>query len=81
MAAEGRSATQFDGTQYALLPRGQRCGVRAAKLVAMRTHDIGDFERRPHGEAAAYFGGWVTGEGSRSKGLVVAQTFVVASRR
>ena len=61
MAAEGRGAAQFDGTQYTLLPRGQRGGVRAAKLVAMRTHNIGDFEGRPHGEAAAYFCGWVTG--------------------
>ena len=60
MAAEGRGAAQFDGTQYTLLPRGQRGGVRAAKLVTLRTHNISDFERRPHGEAAAYFCEWFT---------------------
>ena len=81
MAAQGRGATQFDGTQNTLLPSRQRGGVRVAELVAMRTHNIGDFEGWPHGRAVAYFCGWATGEGSRSKGLVVAQTFVVARRR
>ncbi len=51
MAAQFGCATQFYGAQYALLPRRQRCGVRVAKLLAMRTHNIGDFECRPHKEA------------------------------
>ena len=51
MATQFGCATQFYGAQYALLPRRQRCGVRVAKLVAMRTHNIGDFECRPHKEA------------------------------
>src|ERR1700681_1898918 len=76
MAAEGGRATQFDGTQYTLLPSGQRCSVRVAELVAMRTYNIGYFEGRPHGRGAAYCCGGVTGAGSRSRGLVVAQTFV-----
>jgi hypothetical protein len=51
MAAQFGCAAQFYGAQYALLPRRQRCGVRVAKLLAMRTHNIGDFECRPHKEA------------------------------
>ncbi len=50
MAAQCGCATQFYGAQYALLPRRQRCGVRVAKLLAMRTHNIGDFQCRSHKE-------------------------------
>jgi hypothetical protein len=31
---------------------GQRSGMRLAKLVAVGTYDIGDFQGRPHGETA-----------------------------
>ena len=48
MAARRSCAAQFYGAQNALLPRRQRGGVRVAKLIAMRTHNIGDFECRPH---------------------------------
>jgi hypothetical protein len=52
VTAERRGATQLDRAQYPLLPRGQRSGMCLAKLVAVGTHDIGDFQRRPHREAA-----------------------------
>ena len=52
MPAERRGAAAFDGTQHALLPHGQRLGVCPAKLVAMGAHNVGDFECRPHEEAA-----------------------------
>jgi hypothetical protein len=48
MAAESGSPAQFDGAQHTLLPHGQRWGMRLAKLVAMRAHDVCDFECRPH---------------------------------
>ena len=51
MAAQFGCATQFYGAQYALLPSRQSCGVRVAKLLAMRTHNIGEFQCRPHKEA------------------------------
>jgi hypothetical protein len=56
MAAQRRGAAQFYGAQYAFLPRRQRGGVRVAKLLAMRTHNIGDFECRPHREAGDLLG-------------------------
>ena len=56
MATQRGCATQFYSAQYAPLPRRQRCGVRMAKLVAMRTHNIGDFECRPHKEAGGLLG-------------------------
>jgi hypothetical protein len=52
MTAQRGGTTQFDRTQHPLLPHGQRGGMRLAKLVAMRAHDIGDFQGRPHAEAA-----------------------------
>jgi hypothetical protein len=52
MTAERCGATQFDGAQHPPLPLGQRSSMRLAKLVAMGTHDIGEFQGRPHGEAA-----------------------------
>ena len=48
MTAEGRCATQFDGAQYPLLPRGQRASMRLAKLVAVGAHNVGDFQGWPH---------------------------------
>jgi hypothetical protein len=80
MAAEGSGPAQFDGAQHALLPHGQRFGMRLAKLVAMRAYDVCDFECRPH-QTATYGCGSITGKGSRSKGLVVAQTVLVARQR
>jgi hypothetical protein len=52
MTAQRRDATQFDRAQHPLLLRGQRSSMCSAKLVAVRAHDIGDFQDRPHGEAA-----------------------------
>lgn len=51
MTAQCLGSAQFDGTQDTLLPNGQRFGMRVAKRVAMCPHNIGDFQRRPHGEA------------------------------
>jgi hypothetical protein len=48
VTAERRGATQFDRAQHALLLRGQRSRMRSAKLFAVRAHDIGDFQGRPH---------------------------------
>lgn len=56
MAAQFGCAAQFYGAQYALLPRRQRGGVRVSKLLAMRTHNIGDFQGRPHKEAGDLLG-------------------------
>ena len=52
MAAERCRAAAFDGTQHALLPHGQRLGMRPAKLVAMGAHNVGDFQCGPHEEGA-----------------------------
>ena len=52
MTAELCGASQFDRAQHPLLLGGQRSGMRLAKLVAVGAHDIGDFQGRPHGEAA-----------------------------
>ena len=48
MPAESRRAAAFDGMQHALLPDGQRCGMRSAKVVAVGAHNVGDFQCRPH---------------------------------
>jgi len=56
MAAQRGGATQFDGAQYALLPSRQSCSVRVAKLLAMRTHNIGEFQCRPHKKAGDLLG-------------------------
>jgi hypothetical protein len=60
VTAERRGTAAFDGTQYTLLPGGQRPGMRPAKLVAMDAHDVGDFQCRPH-EDGAYGWGSITG--------------------
>jgi hypothetical protein len=52
MTAERRGATQFDRAQHPPLPLGQRSSTRLAKLIAVSTHDIGDFQGGPHEEAA-----------------------------
>ena len=52
MTAERRGATQFDRAQHSLLLPGQRSSMCLAKLLAVRAHDIGDFQNRPHAEAA-----------------------------
>jgi hypothetical protein len=48
MAAESCGAAAFDGTQHTLLAGGQRRGVLLAKLVAVRAHNVGYFQGRPH---------------------------------
>ena len=80
MTAQRRGATQFDRAQHSLLLSGQRSSMCSAKLVAVRAHDIGDFQGRPHVETV-WDSGSTMGRGSRSRGLVVAQTVVVARRR
>ena len=46
MTAERRGATQFDRAQHPPLLRGHRSSMRLEKLVAVGTHDIGDFQGR-----------------------------------
>ena len=53
MPAEGGGTAAFDGTQYPLLPHGQRTGMCLAKLVAMGAHNIGDFQCGPQQTGAA----------------------------
>ena len=50
MSAQGGGAAGFDGAQNTFLRRGQRGSVRLAKLLAVGTHDVRDFECRPHRE-------------------------------
>jgi hypothetical protein len=52
MTAECRGATQFDGAQHPPLPLGQRSSMRLTEFIAVGTHNIGDFQGGPHGEAA-----------------------------
>jgi hypothetical protein len=52
MTAQRRGATQFDRAQHSLLLLGQRSSMCVPNLVAVRAHDIGDFQGRPHTGAA-----------------------------
>jgi hypothetical protein len=61
VSAERGSPAQFDGAQHTLLPHGQRLGMRLAKLVAMRAHNVCDFKCRPHQKTATYCWGSITG--------------------
>lgn len=63
MTSNCGGATGFDGAQRPLLRGGQRGSMRLAKLVAVCTHDVRDFQCRPHGiELAMLSGpGWEAG--------------------
>jgi len=78
VAAERGGPAQFDGAQHTLLSAGQRFGMRLAKLVAMGAHDIGDFQCWSHQNLLLRID---DREGGRSKGLVVAQTVLLARQR
>jgi hypothetical protein len=48
MAPERRGAALFDGAQHTLLSGGQRFSMRLAELVAVRAHNVGDFQCGSH---------------------------------
>jgi len=87
VAAEGGSAALFDRAHGTQLPAAERIGMRLTKCGPEAAEDIRHFQRRGgHGCAGQKYvggvgGGEGSGRGSRSKGLVVAHTVVVATFR
>ena len=88
MAAESGGAADLDRSHDAALRDGQRRAMLLTIGGAVAAEDIRHFELRAiHGPAAqkywgaAGFGSAATGRGSRSRGLVVEHTLVVAIRR
>ena len=88
MATERRRPANLDRRHYTALCRGQRSTVLLTIGVAVATEHICHFRPRPtHWSAAQKGDGPVCldsmgiGRGSRSNGLVVAQTLLVAIRR
>jgi len=85
--AEGGSPAQFDGAHCAQLPTAQRTGMDLPIGGAEAAEDIRHFERWPAQrrtqDSTSGLGGDGIGSnrGSRSKGLAVAQTVVVATFR
>src|SRR5664279_2999024 len=88
MATERRRPANLDRRHHPALCRGQRFAVLFTISVAVALEHIRHFRPRPtHGSAAQKGDGSVRlasmgiGCGSRSSGLVVAQTLLVAIRR
>lgn len=84
MATEGRGAAQLDCTHRAPLRTTEPVGVHLPVLLAAVAEDIRHLEWRAHACVQKYAGagaagGMGSGCGSRSKGLVVAHTVLVAS--
>src|SRR5262249_10565893 len=52
MASEGGRATAFDGPQHPPLGGGRSGRLPLAQLRAVGAHDVGDFQRRPHGKVS-----------------------------
>ena len=88
MTAENGSPTDLDGMHDAALRDAQRSAVLLTIVVAVTAEYLRHFELWAiHRSAAqkywgaAGFGSAATGRGSRSRGLVVEHTLVVAMRR
>ena len=86
MGTERGGTTQLDGAHYAPLDTSEPLGVGLPILRATAAKDVRHFERRSHGFAQKYSGaaggdGMGPGCGSKSKGLVVAHTVLVAIRK
>jgi hypothetical protein len=86
MTAERGGATQLDGAHRAPLGTTECVGMGLPILRAAAAEDVRYFERRSHRGLQKYSGagGWEgtgAGYGSRSKGLGVAHTVLVATLR
>ena len=87
VAAEGGGAAAFDCAHGTQLPAAERVGVGLAKCSTEAAEDIRHFQwRGGHRAFQKYAGGlggpWIgSGRGSKSNGLRVAHTVVVASFR
>ena len=86
MSAERGGATQLDGAHHAPLDTTEPVGMRLPILRAAAAEEVRHLERRAHRRLQKYSGagGWEgmgAGCGSRSKGLAVAQTVLVATLR
>jgi hypothetical protein len=86
MGAKRGGTTQFDGAHHAPLDTSEPLGMGLPILRATAAKDVRHFERRSHGCAQKYSGaaggdGMGSGCGSKSKGLVVAHTVLVAIRK
>lgn len=86
MSAERGGATQLDGAHRAPLGTTERVGMGLPVLWAAAAEDVRHLERRSHRRLQKYAGGVGSGGmgagcGSRSKGLGVAHTVLVATLR
>ena len=88
VAAQSGSTAEFDGAHHAPLPARERICVLLPVRRTVAAKDIGHFEfgalHRPalrNAEVAAGFDSVATGCGSKSKGLVVEHTLLVAIRK
>ncbi len=84
MSAGRDGATQLNGAHRAPLRATEAVGVGLPILRAAAAEDVRHFQWRAHARAQKYSGaadweGMGSGCGSRSKGLVVAHTVLVAS--
>ena len=84
MAAEGRGAAQFDRAHRTPLGTTEPVGMGLPVLRAAAAEDVRHLECRTHDCVQKYSGGLGggcsgSGCGSRSKGLVVAHTVLVAT--
>ncbi|CAD6563447.1 hypothetical protein LMG24235_08694 [Paraburkholderia sabiae] len=86
MCAERGGRTQLDGAHHTPLDTTEPVGMSVPVLRAAAAKDVRHLERRAHRCAQKYSGagggdGMGSGCGTRSKGLVVAHTVLVAMRR
>ena len=86
MPAERGGATQLDGAHRAPLGTTESVGMGLPVVRAAAAKDVRHFGRRSHRGLQKYAGGVGSGGmgagcGSRSKGLVVAHTVLVATLR
>src|SRR5260370_41742394 len=86
MTAERGGAAQVDGAHRAALGTTEGVGMGLPVVRAAAAEDVRHLERRSHRRLQKYsgaggWGGTGAGCGSRSKGLVVAHTVLVASLR
>jgi hypothetical protein len=88
MATERRGPANLDRRHHPALCRGQRATVLLTIGIAVAAEHIRHFRPRPaqgstaqKGDGSARLASMGIGRGSRSSGLVVAQTLLVAIRR
>lgn len=86
MSAERGRTTKLDGAHHTPLDTTEPVGMSLPVLRAAAAKDVRHLERRAHRGLQKYSGavggdGMGSGCGSRSKGLVVAHTVLVAMRK